>query len=76
MIRDLRLLTVLGGVTAFLLHYGLEMKGGWATIVLMYLCLPPMVWLQRTGMARWAAAGFAFLFGFCLIDEALAWGQA
>ena len=75
MIRELRLLAVLGGVAAFLLHFGLGMRGGWATIVLKYLCLPPMVWLQRTGAARWATAAFAFVFGVCVVDEALSWGR-
>lgn len=76
MMVDLRLLMLLGGMAALLLHLAAKASGGWAALLLMYLCLPGIVWLRRTGLARWAAAGFAFTFGFCLVDEALSWGWA
>lgn len=72
MIRSLRLAMVLGGSLAFLLHLALGLEGGRPAIVALYLSLPAMVWLQRKPAAPWAAGAFAFVLGFCLVDQALA----
>lgn len=71
MIRSLRLAMVLGGSLAFLLHLTLGAEGGRLAIAALYLSMPAMVWLRRKPGAPWAAGAFAFVLGFCLVDQAL-----